>query len=191
MSQYYLAKECLFQLLEEVDEELALKVQAARCSRCQSVVHRDNYQRKPRGGPECWNSRLSFTCAEKRHRNTPPSVRFLGPKVYIALVVVLVPALTHGISPQTARCLKGHIQVDRRTLKRWRQWWLESFVESSFWKMARAGFSAAIDTRILPASLCERFEPQGEEGLVKLLRWLAPITTKTGPPVATFFEGAF
>jgi hypothetical protein len=42
-------------------------------------------------GPE-HDRRLSFRCAVDgcRARTTPPSLRFLGPKVYLATVVVLV-----------------------------------------------------------------------------------------------------
>lgn len=178
MHQCYLAQKEWIEFLENVDEEFADNARAAGCSRCGCKLHRDNYPRKPRGGPEDWDRRLSFTCAVFRHRNTPASVRFLGPKVYIAVVVLLVPALTYGISPQTAQCLKAHIQVDRRTLNRWRRWWRETFVESAFWRMAQAEFSPPIDASTLPASLCGRFEPEGEEGVLNLLRWLAPITVR-------------
>jgi hypothetical protein len=42
--------------------------------------------------------RFSFCCAVDgcRSRATPPSLRFLGPKVYIAAIVVLIAVLRHG-----------------------------------------------------------------------------------------------
>ena len=61
-----------------------------------------NGHRKPRGrplglGPEDdW--RLSFCCAVDgcRTRATPPSLRFLGRKVYLATIVVLVAIMREG-----------------------------------------------------------------------------------------------
>jgi hypothetical protein len=38
------------------------------------------------------------------------------------------------------RRIREALQIDSRTLKRWRQWWLDNFVHSSFWKAARARF---------------------------------------------------
>ena len=38
----------------------------------------------------------------------------------------------------TAYQLREALEIDRRTLERWRQCWLGSFVESSFWRAAHA-----------------------------------------------------
>jgi len=150
MNQNYLADEALSQLLEKVDSELAQKCKEQPCSRCQSKLHRDNYPRKPRGGPEQWDRRYSFTCAEHRHRTTPPSVRFLGPKVYIGVVIVLVSAMRHGLKAQRLSCLRQHLSIDRRTLQHWRHWWLSQFAQSPFWKAARARFMPGLCERTLP-----------------------------------------
>ena len=53
------------------------------------------------------------------------------------------------------------LQIDSRTLKRWRQWWLDSFVRSSFWKAARARFMPPLCERTLPLSLWLSFELEG------------------------------
>ena len=46
--------------------------------------------------------RFSFCCDQEgcRRRHTPPSVRFLGRRVYGGLVAVLIPALAHGLKPE-------------------------------------------------------------------------------------------
>jgi hypothetical protein len=64
-------------------------------------------------------------------------VRFLGRRVYAGLVVVLITAMIHGLKPARVRRIREALQIDSRTLKRWRQWWLDNFVHSSFWKAAR------------------------------------------------------
>ena len=52
----------------------------------------------------------------------------------------------------------GSSGIDRRTLERWRQWWLGLFVESSFWREARARFMPPLCQKTLPFSLCLSFE---------------------------------
>jgi hypothetical protein len=53
--------------------------------------------------------------------------------------------------------LRKSLGIDRRTLERWRQWWLETFVQSSFWKAARARFMPSVCEQTLPGSLAEAF----------------------------------
>jgi len=81
-----------FRLLLRIDEELAGKLRAGGCS-CGGVLHSADYPRKPRG---ClaevrsqFESRWSFCCNRCRKRATSMSVRFLGRRVYVALMVVL------------------------------------------------------------------------------------------------------
>jgi hypothetical protein len=71
-------------------------------------------------------------------------------------------------------------QIDRRTVEHWRQWWEEHFVASAFWKGAQARLSPPLRPAPLLLGLCERFSIDTPEGLGKLLRWLAPITTVSG-----------
>jgi hypothetical protein len=105
-------------------------------------------------------------------------VRFLGRKVYLGFVIVLKAAMDHGLSARRVKQLGlGLPDVDRRTLERWRQWWLENFAASPFWKAARARFVPPVPQEHLPLGLCERFGIDAPDGLVRLLRFLAPITT--------------
>jgi hypothetical protein len=59
-------------------------------------------------------------------------------QVYAGLVVVLITTVIHGLKSGRVRRIQQALQIDSRTLKRWCQWWLDSFVRSSFWKAARA-----------------------------------------------------
>lgn len=129
-----------------------------------------------------YGRRESLCCAREgcRRRTTPPSLRFLGRRVYLAAMVVLVSAMTAGVTERRASQLRALAGVDGRTLERWRAWWLETFPRTAFWKAARARLRHPVDERRLPASLLERFgdDAQGE-GVVRCLRFLAPITTSS------------
>jgi hypothetical protein len=121
-------------------------------------------------------------CCERdgcRKRKTPPSVRFLGRRVYAGFVVVLVSAMVHGLSPKRVERIRQELGIDKRTLARWRQWWLDGFVSSRFWKAARVRLMPLADERRLPLVLVERFGAHRREGLVKLLRFLCPLTTSS------------
>ena len=182
--QKHLADQQLFQLLEKVDADFAEEALQGGCLFCGSKLHRADYDRKPRGGPQ-WDWRHSFCCAKEdcRRRRTPPSVRFLGRKVYAGFVVVLLSTMLHGLNAERVRRIRQLLntddRIDRRTLERWRQWWLDTFVRCSFGKEARARFMPPVCEKTLPNSLCARFEIDEPNRLVALLKFLAPITTPT------------
>jgi hypothetical protein len=183
--QDYLASANLFRFLQKGDANLAEEWRRKGCLHCGGPLHQSNYPRKPRGGPEDsipqW--RLSLCCAVEgcRKRHTPPSLRFLGRRVYWSPVVILISALRHGLNPQRVKTLTQSLGIDRRTLERWRQWWLEDFVQSSFWKAIRARFMPSVDEAQLPLSLCHAFDLDRQDRLLDLLQFLAPITTASIP----------
>lgn len=174
----HLADQKLFQLAEQIDIDLTEEARSKGCLLCGGTLHRSDYERKPRGGPQ-WDIRFSLCCAKEgcRKRNTPPSVRFMGRRVYAGLVVVLVSAMIHGLKPERVKSLREALGIDRRTLERWRQWWLVTFLESSFWREARARFMPPLCLETMPLSLCESFEVERRDRLLDLLKFLAPITT--------------
>ena len=176
--QSHLADKQLHQLLEKVDADLAQEACQQGCLHCDGKLHRADFDRKPRGGPQ-WDRRFSFCCAQEdcRRRRTPESVRFLGRRVYAGLVVVLVTVMIHGLQPARVRRIRETLQIDSRTLKRWRQWWLDNFVRSSFWKAMRARFMPVLCEEALPWSLWLRFELEERDRLLAVLQFLRPITT--------------
>lgn len=185
MYQNLLDRSTLYPILRNLDEELAAEARERGCG-CGGHLHRACYPRKPRGAPreveedKAYRQRLSFCCATEgcRRRTTPPSVLFLGRKVYFAAVVVLVSVLRQGASPTRLERLRELVGVSARTVRRWRQWWLESFVQSAFWRSARGRLRAPLDESQLPLSLLEAFEAKEEDlRLVRLLDFVSPLTT--------------
>jgi hypothetical protein len=188
--QKHLADQKLYQLLEKIDADFAEAAHKESCRYCGAKLHRADYDRKPRGGPQ-WDSRFSFCCAKEgcRRRRTPESVRFMGRKVYAGMVVVLVSTMVHGLTEERVRRIRQLLKmcdppdkpqsqpIARRTLERWRQWWLDTFVRSSFWKAARARFMPPLCQQTLPCSLCVSFQVERRDRLLELLKFLAPITT--------------
>ena len=86
----------IFQELLAIDEASCDRVAAAGCSFCGGPLHRSDYPRKPRGGllalgGEAFTRRLSLCCGWEgcRRRATPPSVRFLGRRVYLGAAVIV------------------------------------------------------------------------------------------------------
>jgi hypothetical protein len=172
--------------LFSVDQDLAQTARHQACP-CGGRLHCANYPRKPRGVdslPEPYNYRLSFCCDRDgcRKRVTPPSVRFLGRKVYLAAVVVLVAAMRQGPSPRRIAELSRLFGADRRTIARWQVFWREQFPQTPFWKVARGRLVPAVDVALLPRSLLEAFVHRDEDqpGWSKLLLFLAPITIRGG-----------
>jgi hypothetical protein len=169
------------------DRDLAASARAARCWRCGGTLHCGSYARKPRGGPaglvtgqlsRAYAERFSFCCAVDgcRKRATPPSLRFLGRRIYLATVVTLISALMLGTTPSRLARLSVVPGLDRRTLARWRAWWRSTFTDSPFAPVAMAAVVPPIDIAALPVSLLKRFAGDMREQLVALLRFLGPLT---------------
>lgn len=175
----------LHRLQEKVDQDLAEEARKSGCRHCGGKVHRADYERKPRGGPKEWDKRDSFCCAEDgcRKRKTPPSVRFLGRKVYVGVVVTLISAMRYGLKAKRVEVLREALGIDVRTLQRWREWWLSTFVVSSFWKQAKSRFMPPIDEKEIPLSLVNAFGRPARERILELLKFLSPITIAVGREV--------
>lgn len=172
--------------LFSVDKDLAHTVRKKACP-CGGRLHCANYPRKPRGGPgnlpESYRYRLSFCCDRDgcRKRMTPPSVRFLGRKVYLEAVVVLIAAMRQGSSPRRVSELSKLFGADRRTIARWQVFWREQFPQTPFWKVARGRFMPSVDVAGLPRSLIDAFvQGNDRKRWEQLLRFLSPITTTEG-----------
>ena len=178
-----LANASFHELLLAYDRDLADATRARGCG-CGGVLHSAKYPRKPRPwalmrrlGPE-HHRRFSFCCAVDgcRGRETPASLRFLGRRVYVAAIVVLIAILKHGATDARLARLSDVASVDRRTIARWRHWWRDAFTATPFWRIARARFMPPVDHDRLPVALIERFTGDGAEPLIALLRFLGPIT---------------
>jgi len=179
-----LADASFFQSLARFDEILALQIQRAGCA-CDGRLDRANYPRKPRGGPAdlgpAYDMRWSFCCAVDgcRRRSTPFSVRFLGRRVYLGVVVVLAAVLAHGLTGKRLLQLQEQISstLSAKTIKRWRHWWQQIFPRTEFWKGHAARMQSPVDKERLPASLLERFYGEDLAHRVRgLLEFISPLT---------------
>ena len=167
-----------------LDHAVAEEARARGCSACGGTLHAASYPRKPRGWPSLppeHSIRLSFCCATDgcRRRMTPASLRFLGRRVYVATIVVVVSVLRHGPSPMRMRRLCEVVGVSRRTVERWCAWWRSALCETAFWRVAAASFASPVAVADLPGSLLARFGGDHMARLVAALRFLGPITRGT------------
>jgi len=176
-----LADATLFDALLAIDHDLAATAQRGGCLICGGRLDHADYPRKPRGGPAtlgaAYETRTSFCCDDCRKRCTPVSVRFLGRKVYLGVVVLLACVLRQGPTPWRVARLREQLGVSADTLRRWHHWWRDAFVHTPFWKTARARFAPVVDEAGLPRNLVERFSGDGFAPVVATLRFLSPLTT--------------
>lgn len=190
-----------FAAMAALDAKLAALVAAAGCRHCGGPLHRANYPRKPRGGViavagEAFGLRHSLCCGREgcRRRTLPPSLRFLGRRVYLEAVVLLASMAAQVLA--TLRAARLATGVPIRTLRRWGIWWREAFPRSRTWAELRARLKPPPpDETELPSSLLDRLRAElvRPRTLVSLgelchraARLLAPITTSSLADVASF-----
>jgi hypothetical protein len=165
-----------FDGLVEFDERALEQARRGGCPHCGRRLDRADFPRKARGVPPVWEAafsrRLSLCCSRDgcRKRLTPPSARFLGRRIYVAFVVLI-----GGLSAWS------RATIARRTLVRWQAWWRRCFVETGFFRTARARFMPPLDEGALPASLIERFVGASgfEAALLATLAFVSPLTTES------------
>lgn len=177
-----------FAAMLALDLEITKAVAAEGCHHCGGALHRSDYQRKPRGGllaaaGEAFCVRFSLCCGCEgcRRRSTPPSLRFMGRRVYLEVVVLLASAFLD----------ESQSGVPRRTVRRWRGWWSTAAPQAPTWIEARARFvPPPPDDRALPASLLDRLAQDvaalPEVILERAARLVAPMTTRTCPESSRF-----
>jgi hypothetical protein len=189
----WIAEDKFFALLEEGDARAAAAVKTAGCRHCGGRLDRADYPRKPRGGSmgaagESLVRRISFCCAQEgcRRRATPPSLVFLGRKVYLGIVVVVASllALTPGrpspspppspsippLTPQgpaswphatssSVLSSPAPSPPPRRTVRRWLSWFQTELPKTAWWQAARGRLWPPVADQELPRALVERFIP--------------------------------
>ena len=190
----------VFAALAAVDLRLALVVRAEGCRRCQGPLHMANYGRKPRGGAiaregEAYPLRYSLCCGVRgcRKRSLPPSVRFLGRRVYLEAVVVVASAWAQATA--TWQEASETAAVPKRTLVRWAAWWRSQVSKEAWWVELRARFEPPPpDETELPRSLLEKLTTEARvaphEVVEMVARCLAPATTRL-PEAARFMRDAW
>ena|ERR1700761_2713760 len=182
-----------FEGLFHVDAELAAQVAAERCRRCGGPVHRGDYPRKPRGGlfaaaGEALRRRFSFCCGREgcRRRTTPPSVRFLGRRVYLGAVVLVAAIMARHL--RVSPPLRKATGVPLRTVRRWLGWWDGPFCATAVFLMLAARLPG-LSKHALPNAIVGRLPGGGVERIHRLLLWLLPLTTQSCPDAARDLRG--
>jgi hypothetical protein len=170
--------------LHEMDWRIAEEVAAAGCGRCdEGRLHFAAYGRRPRFGkvvvPKKFDwGRYSLCCGTCRKRTLPPSMVFLGRKVYVELTLVLASLLALEVGLKKAHDATG---VPERTMQRWLSYWRKRVPNEAWWKSMRGLFSPPPADDALPTSLVEKVTEvvaqTGEKVLTVLARLLAPGTT--------------
>ena len=180
--------------LFHIDQQIAEKVRLDGCQRCHGgSLHVANYPRKPRGehrdvlGPH-YSRRVSFCCAVCRLRTTPPSVRFLGRKVYLGAVITVISAGSDALSEEQLHDLIQALNLPAQTRHRWRRWWSVQFPASQCWRALSGWFSPPVIANRLPGEWLVRLHGVDlGSRLVQLLQLVSPLTTGTGPPSMRVF----
>jgi len=186
MMDYFSLEAEHFSALTEADARTAAAVAAKGCPFCGGRLHVANYKRKPRGGRlaaagEEQPLRHSLCCGRRgcRRRVLPPSLRFLGRRVYVEAAVVLGSALAQASAKLcTAARISG---VPARSLGRWLTWWREHVPRERWWMELRARLTppGPQESR-LPASLLEHLIAVVGKGPAlarRVARCLAPATS--------------
>jgi hypothetical protein len=184
----------LFLALERVDKATMEEVAAGGCPWCGGRLHRGDFPRKPRGAliapaGEEWLRRYSLCCGREgcRKRATPPSVRFLGRRVYLGVVVIVASMV--ALTIRGAGEVRRQTGVAARTAARWVGWWQGSFLGTEVFVRLCAQL-IGIEVEQVPTSIVERLGGTWTERVRRMLAWLAPLTTGTVPDGARFLRGA-
>lgn len=168
-----------FSLLREIDRSIADEAHEEPCEGCAGKLDRGNFLRAGYGMPNDHEDdllRFSLCCRDCRGRVTPASLRFLRGKAYVTIVIVLLSAIQHGLSPDRVATLRRQLNVSRQTIANWVRWWRERFTTSGFWRAHRGRFRPPFDETKMPLSLLNAFGSlgiAGEQQAEKLLRFLS------------------
>jgi hypothetical protein len=198
----FVLDEKFFSHLLEFDREIARQVAEAGCPWCGGRLDRSDFDRKPRADlfiapdVELPQRRISFCCCREgcRRRATPPSLIFLGRRVYLGAVVVVASAL--ALIWQRAAAARGAAtrhtatQVPARTRRRWARGWQTELTVTSLFAALSGLLAAPVDASRLPCSLLERLAGSAVEQVAALLRLLAPLSTGSVADGARFLRAA-
>jgi len=166
-------------LLLQCDEAIAEEVRTAGCRHCGGRLHRANYPRKPFGLKRFrsrYEQRFSLCCATDgcRRRSTPPSMRFLGRRRYIA-VLMLLSSTRSGRPSRRCERLRRAIGVSQRTMTRWRRWWRCTMLATPTYRVL-CGRQPAVRNASMPAALIAVFNGTLRVRLLHTLAALLPLT---------------
>lgn len=192
MDELVLGRE-FFVMLEQADKKTVQQAVAMDCPVCGGPLHHADFVRKPRGAlvalqGEEFVKRFSLCCGREgcRKRLTPPSLRFLGRRVYLGVVVIVASFVAQALA--TARTIRQKTGVSARTVGRWLGWWGGPFLSTEVFVALRARL-LGVDESELPSSIVERLEGSPEQQVRAMLDWLWPLTGGKPSDGARFSRG--
>lgn len=179
-------------MLLALDAHAAQQVRLGGCGRCGGPLYAAHYERKPRGLDSAavqagrYDVRFSLCCGRQgcRARATPPSVRFLGRRVYVA-IAVLVLSLRQALANLTAQALAVESAPQSPswwTRQRWSRWWRCELWSLPWFVAQRALLPSALTPLAAPDCLLDGFAGSAHERLQRLLEMLSPLTTQSLAP---------
>lgn len=164
-----------------LDQILLAETSEAGCPFCSGPLHQAHYPRTPFGLPaelrHYYAQRFSLCCGHCRRRTTPQSVRFLGPRRFVAFVMVLFSAQQSSPTEQRLERLfkRFNLQCSLTTWKRWRKWWKEQFPVSSLWLEVRGVFVQQDAISLYPRDVLKQFRGRR---LLQFLQLIAPLSVQ-------------
>jgi hypothetical protein len=192
MDELELGRE-FFVWLEQADAKTVEQAVAAGCPVCGGPLHHADFERKPRGAliaPEGEQlvKRFSLCCGREgcRKRLTPPSLRFLGRRVYLGVVVIVASFVAQALA--TAHTIRQKTGVPARTVRRWLGWWGGTFLSTEVFVTIRARL-VGVDESKLPVSIVERLPGSPKQQVRAMLDLLWPLTGGSPSDGARFSRG--
>ena len=164
--------------LTQVDAAEAQLCRSRGCPHCGAVLHSATYPRKPHGlAAELRDDarRFSFCCAACRRRVKPPSSRFFGRRFRVAPLFVVVNALVLAGGARL-EAIGRQWGIPVLTLRRWRQWWRESFPATREWRYKRGELAVPSGEAPLCCVLRRIRGRCVRSRLLRTLIWLLPWT---------------
>ena len=185
MCHDFLHDASFYQSLLFLDQCICEQVRQAGCPQCGAALHVSNYPRKPRGIDrsllgESYACRFSLCCERDgcRKRCTPPSVRFLGRKLYLGVILIVLCAREQGLSARGRHQLMDQLDVWPQTLARWQHWWTRQIPATRWWAALCGRLMPVVDVCKLPSSLLGRVEGATlVQRLQQLSMLLMPLTS--------------
>jgi len=173
----------LYHYLYAIEASLAQECQGRGCPFCGSPLHHSDYMRKPRGGPdnlpEELMRRFSLCCSNRgcRRRVLPPSVLFMGRRVYWAnVILVLVTVCQNKPQEYSKAALMSKFGMCRATLNNWITWFRDFFPHTDEWRSIRGLVHSSVSDSCLPFRLMNHFHvccKGWQDAVIKCLELLA------------------
>jgi hypothetical protein len=186
MMQETLNNSNYYYVLYETDKKIAEAAKAKGCPYCNGSLHQANYPRLPRGAPQGidlkYHIGFSLCCAVEgcRKRLTPPSLRFLGRKIYTSMVLILVFRFDGNYSQKISTLNEYYpleLTLAEETVSRWQRYWRSQFPLSPFYNKQSTLLQLPIDS--LPISLLTQFKGTLTTQLFNLLQYLSPLSASS------------